>query len=103
MIEGMESYLGRKLKPEYIEKYMSHIIHGCGYIVTRPDNCGPMTHINMNTHFDSNFRIVDFSGSKCYSHYSGLYNRSAKIRTGHFTAKDIAYWRRFIKEITIES
>ena len=102
MIEGMESLVGRKLKPEYIEKYKT-FIHGNGHIVTRPDHCGPMTHINMYIHFDENYRIVDFSGDKCYSHYSGLYNRSAQVRDGHFTAKDFAYWRRFVKEITTDN
>lgn len=95
MLEGFEIYLGRKLKPEHI-----HSIKHSTYVTTRPDHCGPNTHINMHVHFDANGILTDVTGDKCYAHYSGMWNRSASVRDGKFTKKDLAYLRRYIEEIT---
>ena len=95
MIDGMESYIGKKLKAEYIEKYKDK-----KYIVTRPDYYSTNMHINMTISFDSNYCISDIDGDKCYSYDRGMYNRSSAIYDRNFTKRDVAFLRKFIKEIT---
>ena len=95
MIEGMEKYVGRKLKDEYVEEYKDS-----SYIVTRPDYYSTNMHINMTIYFDENYCISDFDGDKCYSYDRGMYNRSSATYSRNFTKRDIAYLRSFVREIT---
>lgn len=99
-VAGIGEYIGKKLIPEYQEKYS---FYRGQYFVTRPDNIGPSTHINMCIHIDRDFVITMIDGDKCYSQSRGLYNRSATVRDGHFTAKDLAYLKKFLKAITTAS
>ena len=102
MIEGMEAFIGRKLKEEYIDD-RGAFIRDNGYIVTRPDFYSGNVHINMFIHFDKDFRISDIDGNKCYSYNRGLYNRSSSVTPREFSKRDLAYLRRYIREITDEA
>ena len=99
MIEGMEAYVGRKLKPEIAEQY-NMLIAGHGYFTTRPDFYSSNIHINMNIHVNKEGIITDFTGNKCYSASRGLYNRSATVHPRSFSAKDLAYLRKYVMNIS---
>ncbi len=99
MIEGMEAYVGFKLKPEAIERW-GQMIRAEHKICTRPDFYSGRTHINMFIYFDDDYRITDFSGTKGYGPTTSIYNRSGSYSSGDFTKRDIAYLRRFVKENT---
>ena len=100
MIDGTEEFIGRRLKDEVIKEKKDYFIPN-GYILTRPDFYNGNTHINMYIRIDENYTISSIDGDKCYSVYRGLYNRSGSVRPGKFTKRDIAYLRRYLKEITI--
>ncbi len=99
MMEGMEDLVGRKLKPEFVEK-RKDLILSQHYVITRPDFYSDSMHINMRIHVNDDFVITGFSGDKCYSVYRGLYNRSASVHDREFTKRDIAYFRKYVKEIS---
>jgi len=99
MLEGMENLIGRRLKDEYIEKN-GQFIKDNGYIVTRPDFYSGNIHINMFIRFDEDFRVSDIDGTKSYGCYRGLYNRSGSVTPRKFSKRDLAYLRRFVKNIT---
>lgn len=102
MIEGMEKFIGRKLNDTTIEQYRNTIGMYGGCIVTRPDFYRGNIAINMNIHVNKDMIITDFTGDKCYSHYSGLYNRCHNVYDRSFTKRDIAYLRGFVRKISIE-
>lgn len=99
MIDGMEAYVGRRLKPEVAERYRM-LISGQGYFTTRPDFYSSSIHINMNIHVNAEGIITDFTGDKCYSVYRGMYNRSSAVHDRSFTKRDLAYLRKYVKEIS---
>lgn len=99
MIDGMEAYVGRKLKPEIAEQY-SMLISGQGYFTTRPDFYSSNIQINMNIHVNSEGIITDFTGIKCYSVCRGLYNRSSTVHPRSFSARDLAYLRKYVRSIS---
>lgn len=99
MIEGMEKYIGLKLSDEFLLNHKKSI-DTLGYYLTRPDFYNGNTHINMFIRIDKDYRISGFDGNKCYSYSSSLYNRSAPVRKGAFTARDIAFLRKEVKRIT---
>ena len=100
MIEGMEKFVGLKLKESAI-KYKQKKLNGEGYyIITRPYFYSDAIHINMYIHFDDNRIITGFSGDKCYSVYRGLYNRSGNVYDREFTKRDIQFLRKFVRENT---
>ena len=101
MIDGMEDYVGRKLK-ESVVQWKQPCSGGGFYIVTRPDFYSDSMHINMMIYFDENRIITGFSGDKCYSVYRGMYNRSGNVYDREFTKRDIQYLRRFVRENTEE-
>ena len=99
MIEGMEKYVGKKLKGCAIEHKLP--CQGGGYyIITRPYFYSDSMHINMYIYFDENGIITGFDGDKCYSVYRGMYNRSANVYDREFTKRDIQYLRGFVKQNT---
>ncbi len=98
-IEGMDKFIGKTLKPEYAQ-YIQLGVDKRRHYLTRPDFYNGNTHINMYIFVDEANKIIGFEGNKCYSHYSGLYNRSANVREGKFTARDIAFLRKEAKKIT---
>ena len=97
MIEGMQAFIGRKLKESAIQ-WKQPAQNGEYYIVTRPDYYSDAIHINMCIYFDENRIITDFWGDKCYSVYRGMFNRSSNVFDRKFTKRDIQYLRRFVKE-----
>ncbi len=99
MIEGMEAFVGKKLKETAVEWKLPGQ-NGSYYIITRPDFYSDAIHINMYIYFDKDRIITDFSGDKCYSVYRGMYNRSANVYDREFTKRDIQYLRRFVRENT---
>lgn len=99
MINGMEKFLGKKLNEAFLSEYKKSI-DMLGYYLTRPDFYGGNTHINMKIIFDSEYRIADFEGSKCYSYSTGLYNRSNPVKPVAFTSRDIAFLRAEVRRIT---
>ena len=100
MIEGMEGFVGRKLKESAIQ-FKQKSLHSDGYyIITRPDFYSDSIHINMYIHFDENRIITDFSGDKCYSVYRGMYNRSGNVYDREFTKRDMQFLRKFVRENT---
>ena len=101
MIEGMESFVGRKLKESAI-KWKERCSNGEYSILTRPDFYSSAIHINMFIIFNEDRIITDFEGDKCYSVCRGLYNRHANVYERSFTKRDIQYLRRFVRENTEE-
>ena len=101
MINGMETFVGRKLK-ESAAQWKQPGRNGGYYIITRPHFYSDAIHINMYIHFDENRMITDFSGDKCYSVSRGLYSRSGKVHDREFTKRDIQYLRKFVNENTEE-
>ena len=98
MIEGMEQFVGKKLKESALQ-YKHHEMHGDGYyIITRPTFYSDAIHINMEIHFNEDRIITNFSGDKCYSIYRGMYNRSSNVYPRQFTKRDIQYLRKFVRE-----
>ena len=99
MIDGMEAFVGRKLKESSVQ-WKQPCQNGGYYIITRPDFYSDSIHINMYIYFDENRIITDFDGDKCYSVYRGMYNRSANVYDREFTKRDIQYLRKFVRENT---
>ncbi|QTE73996.1 hypothetical protein JS518_14050 [Clostridiales bacterium FE2010] len=97
MINGMEAYMGKKLKESVVEKRQP-CSSGGYYIITRPDFYSDSMHINMWIYFDENRVITGFAGDKCYSVSRGMYNRSAKVHDREFTKRDIQYLKTFIRD-----
>lgn len=99
MIEGMEEFVGKKLKESAIERRIAsgedHY-----YIITRPGFYSDSMHINMYIYFDQDGVITGFAGDKCYSVYRGMYNRSANVYEREFTKRDIQYLKSFVRENT---
>ena len=98
-IEGTDELIGRKLKDAVIEKNRN-VLDSAHYFVTRPDFYSGNMHINMNVYVSADYRITEITGDKCYSNYSGIYNRSAKVHDRAFTKKDISWLKKYIKSIT---
>jgi len=88
MIEGMESFIGRKLNNESIGKY-KQIISDMGFLPTSPKECGTNISINMMIFLDADYVITKFEGNKTYCYSKGLYNRSSSVKERSFSKKDI--------------
>lgn len=101
MIEGMETFVGKKLKESAVTKKQRRS-DGAYTIVTRPDFYSDAVHINMFICFDDDRVITDFFGDKCYSICRGLYNRHSNVYERRFTKRDIQFLRKFVKENTEE-
>lgn len=100
MIEGMDEFVGRRLKESAVQ-HKQKVTNGEDYyIITRPYFYSDSMHINMYIFFDENRFITGFDGDKCYSVYRGMYNRSSNVYDRDFTKRDIQYLRRFVKENT---
>lgn len=99
MIEGMETFVGKRLKESAVIRKQSR--PGGGYtILTRPDYYSGSIHINMFICFDDDRVITDFFGDKCFSIYRGLYNRRSNVYERRFTRRDIQFLRKFVRENT---
>lgn len=98
MIEGMEEFVGKRIKKESIEA-LKGSDESSGYIRTCPDFIGPNTHINMFVYY-KDYVITRVDGDKCFSVYRGMYNRSSAVYDRPFTKRELAYFRRFLKTIT---
>ena len=99
-IAGFEEYYGRTLKPEYRGEEGS--AKNGKVIITRPDHYeSGNIHINMYVRFDSDYKLIDVRGGKCYSRVTGMWNRSGPAKDRAWSKKDIAYLRKFIKKITM--
>ncbi len=100
MIEGMDKFIGLKLKESAVQ-YKQTVSGGDGYyIITRPHFYSDAIHINMYIFFDKNRIITGFDGDKCYSVYRGMYSRSANVYDREFTKRDIQFLRKFVRENT---
>ncbi len=100
MIEGMESFVGRKLTGTVLERRLP-CSNGSGYyIITRPDYYSDAIHINLYVYFNEDGVITDFDGDKCYSVCRGFYSRHSNVYDREFTKRDIQFLRRFVKENT---
>ena len=99
MIEGMEAFIGKKLKPAAIA---GKIASGKDqyYIITRPGFYSDSIHINMYIYFDQDGVITGFAGDKCYSVYRGMYNRSASVHVREVSKRDIQYLRSLVRRNT---
>lgn len=98
MIEGMEKYVGLKLKESVIKYKLGSGNEKGYYIITRPDFYSDSIHINMYIHFNEDRVITDFNGDKCYSVYRGMYDRSAAVYDREFTKRDIQFLRSFVRD-----
>lgn len=98
MIDGMETFVGRKLNDSVIKRRLPCSKGGGYYIITRPDFYSDAIHINMYVFFNEDGVITDFDGDKCYCICRGIYNRHSNVYDREFTRRDIQFFRRFVKE-----
>ena len=100
MIDGMESFVGRKLTESALKQKLPCSKGEEYYIITRPDCYSDAIHINMYIFFNEDGVITDFDGDKCYSVCRGMYNRHSNVYDREFTRRDIQFLRKFVRENT---
>ncbi len=100
MIEGMENYIGKRLKSEYIEVYKDQIEQE-GSIMIKPDHYrSPNVCILMIISIDREYRISGFQGIKNYCYDRGM---DSRLFDRPFSKKDITYLRKFVEIITADN
>jgi hypothetical protein len=100
MINGMEAFVGLKLKKSVTDRKQKRSSGNGWYVITRPTFYSDSMHINMYIYFDDDGVITGFSGDKCYSVYRGLYNRSGSVHHRDFSQKDIQFLKKYVRENT---